>query len=242
MPTEDIPILDAGLGVRAFFTTRRGGVSRPPYDSLNLGGNTGDDPDAIAENRAIVANLAGAPLAFMSQCHGSTVAVVEGPDGEPQADAMITTTPGVALGVLVADCAPILLNDLGSGAVGVVHAGRLGVALGIARAAVDRLRQVGGSASGEIEAAVGPAICGQCYEVPSQMRAEVAESVPEAWAETPEGAPSLDIRLGVEAQLRGAGVDVIRIVGGCTFEVPAQFSHRRDGPTGRTAGVIIHTG
>jgi len=242
MPEGGIPVLDAGLKARAFFTTRLGGVSEPPYDSLNLGTNTGDDPGAIAENRALVSGLAGAPIAFMSQVHGSSVEVVDGPDDEPQTDAMITTTPGLALGVLVADCVPILLHDLGSGAVGAVHAGRLGVALGIAEIAVDRLRRVSGPASGEIEAALGPAICGACYEVPESMRAEVVGSVPEAWAQTAWGTPALDIRAGVEAQLRSAGVDAVRVVGGCTLEAPTQFSHRGDGSTGRTAGVIVCSG
>lgn len=236
---DNPPILEAGLKAKAFFTTRGGGVSRPPYDSLNLSRSVGDDPASVDRNRAVVSRWAGAPVAFMSQNHGSAVALVEGPATEPQADAIIASVPGIALGVLVADCVPILLCDIGSGAVGAVHAGRMGMASGVVQAAVERLREVGGGASGSIEAVLGPAICGGCYEVPSQMRAEVARSVPESWAETTWGTPSLDLRAGVEAQLKGVGVERVSVVGGCTFETPTLFSHRRDGRTGRIAGVVV---
>ncbi|MBN2176208.1 MAG: peptidoglycan editing factor PgeF [Demequinaceae bacterium] len=236
---DAVRALDAGLGVRAFFTTRSGGVSRAPYDSLNLGRNTGDDPIAVARNRALLAEMAGVPIAFMSQIHGATVALVRDPADEPEADAMVTLTPGIALGVLVADCAPVLLHDPGSGAVAAVHAGRKGLAEGVVGAAVDRLREAGGRSAGILEAAIGPAICGGCYEVPEEMRDEVARAAPESWAETTWGTPSLDLKAAVEAQLRSAGVAQVRIVGGCTFESPDLFSHRRDSVTGRTAGVIV---
>ncbi|MCJ7827159.1 MAG: peptidoglycan editing factor PgeF [Demequinaceae bacterium] len=237
-----IRTLDAGLKVRAFFTTRLGGVSRSPYDSLNLGRNTGDDPVAIAHNRALLACLAGVPVAFMSQSHGTTVALIEGQAAEPEADALITMTPGVALGVLVADCVPVLLHDLGSGAVGVIHAGRMGVTGGIAGIAIERLREVGGKRSGPIAAAIGPAICGGCYEVPEEMRVEVTRAAPESWAETAWGTPSLTLGAAVEAQLRTAGVDRVGVIGSCTFESPELFSHRREGVTGRMAGVIVCEG
>jgi YfiH family protein len=232
------PVIDAGLPVRAFFTTRRGGVSVAPYDSFNVAGHVGDDPEAVRTNRSMLDELAGAPVVHMAQRHGNTVVTVSNPAGLPEADAIVTRSPNLALAVLVADCVPILMHDSGSGAVGAIHAGRAGVALGIVGAAVARLREAGGLRSGKVSAAVGPAICGVCYEVPEEMRAEVAEVIPEAWAETSWGTPSLDLRAAVRVQLEVVGVDEIRVVGPCTFESTDLFSHRRDGLTGRTAGVI----
>lgn len=243
MRAADVPShLDAGLRVRAFFTTRQGGVSRPPYDSLNLGRDIGDDPVAVTRNREILVGLAGSEVFFISQNHSATVVVVKDAVTEPQGDALVTTAPGVAVGVCVADCVPILLHDLGSGAVCAVHAGRMGLALGVVQAAVGSMREVGGRRSGQIEAALGPAICGGCYEVPEHVRDEVANLVPEAWAETTWGTPSLDLRAGVQALLVKAGIPTIMTTRGCTFEDQGLFSHRRDGPTGRQAGVIVCEG
>jgi YfiH family protein len=230
---------DAGLPVRAFFTSRHGGVSEAPFDTLNLSRLTEDDPVAVAANRARAEALAGAPIAYPVQVHGSTVAVVSVPGGSLEADAIITVTPGLAVGVLVADCVPLLVYDVGSGAVAAVHAGREGVARGVVGAAIDALRDIGGSRSGRLIAATGPAICGACYEVPVEMRASVAAIVPEAWAETSWGTPSLDLIAAVQAQARAAGVNVISSVGPCTRESVDQFSHRREGATGRAAGIIV---
>jgi YfiH family protein len=232
------PVIDAGLPVRAFFTTRRGGVSVVPYDSLNVAGHVGDDPEAVRANRLMLDELAGAPVVYMAQKHGNTVVTVSDLEGLPEADAIVTRNPNIALAVLVADCVPILMHDSGSGAVGAIHAGRAGVALGIVGAAVARLREAGGLRLGKVSVAVGPAICGACYEVPEEMRAEVAGVVPEVRAETSWGTPSLDLRAAVRVQLEVVGVDEIRMVGPCTLESTDLFSHRRDGLTGRIAGVI----
>lgn len=234
----DISTWNAGLGVRAFFTARRGGVSAAPFDSLNLSRGTSDAPEAVAENRARVEALAGAPIAYMSQKHGSTVAIVTDATETPEADAIVTMTPGFAVAVLVADCVPLLLHDSLSGAVAAVHAGRMGVANGVVGRAVEALVSRGGDAR-TIEASIGPAICGACYEVPSEMRDEVAALVPAARATTTWGTPSLDLPAAVRAQLEAVGVGTIAIVGPCTRETPDLFSHRREGETGRSAGVIV---
>ena len=205
-PDTPVPTLDAGLPVRAFFTTRAGGVSAAPYDSLNAAHHVGDAGDAVAENRARLDALAGARVAYMSQVHGDAIARVHGADERPEADGIVTDAPGLALGVLVADCVPLLLHDASSGAVAAVHAGREGVAKGVVRRAVDALaaHEVGGA--GRISAAIGPAICGGCYEVPEGMRDDVASIEPAAFATTSWGTPSLDLRAAVEAQLaRGGG-------------------------------------
>lgn len=229
--------LDAGLAVRAFFTSRDGGVSLGTYAGLNLSYSVGDDAVSIAENRRAIAGLAGAPVAYMSQVHGATVAVVRDPSEAPEADAIVTASPGLALAVAVADCVPILAHDLTSGAVAAIHAGRRGVSAGVIGAAIAALREIepGGAI---IEASIGPAICGGCYEVPMEMREEVSLVVPEARATTTWGTPSLDLRAAVDAQLRAAGVGLVHRVGGCTRESPELYSHRRDGVTGRFAGVI----
>lgn len=229
--------LDAGLSVRAFFTSREGGVSNGPYASLNVSFAVGDDAGSVAENRRRVADLAGAPVAYMSQVHGATVARLHEASEAPEADGIITVMPGLALAVAVADCVPVLVHDRASGAVAAIHAGRRGVHLGVIGAAIAALRAaVPGDAI--LEASIGPAICGECYEVPREMREEVALVVPEARATTSWGTPALDLRAAAEAQLRAAGVELVHRVGGCTRESLHLFSHRRDGVTGRFAGVI----
>jgi YfiH family protein len=237
-PQAPVPTLDAGLPVRAFFTTRDGGFSAAPFDSLNPAGHVGDVQEAVDANRTRIDGLAGARVAYMSQVHGNTIARVHRADERPQADGLITDTSGLALGVLVADCVPVLLHDASTGAVAAVHAGRQGIAKGVVARAVEALGALHPREGGAITAAVGPAICGACYEVPETMRREVAAIEPAAFATTSWGTPSLDLRAAIEAQLRAAGVGLVHRVGGCTRENPHLFSHRRDGVTGRCAGVI----
>jgi polyphenol oxidase len=231
------PVLDAGLPVLAFFTTRHGGLSSGIYESLNLSPRVGDDAEAVASNRTRVSGFAGATVVYVSQVHGNRV-IEANPGREPEADALFTQEDGLAVAVLVADCVPILLHDGASGAVSAVHAGRRGVAVGVVPNAVEALVGLRGSRSGVLSASIGPAICGGCYEVPAEMRDEVAAVAPAAYAETTWGTPSLDLRAAVRAQLTAAGVGNIAIVGPCTRESPDHFSHRRDGVTGRFAGVI----
>lgn len=182
----------------------------------------------------------GVRFARMNQVHGDTVLLVDEPgpapaDPVPTADALLTTTPGLGLMVRVADCVPVLLADPGTGVLAAVHAGRAGVALDIVGTTVARMCEAG---AGDLLAWVGPHVCGGCYEVPAAMREEVAAAVPETWAETTWGTPSLDLGAGVRAQLRAHDVEPI-VVDRCTREDTALHSHRRDGAaSGRMAGLV----
>ncbi len=225
----------AGFG----FTDRRGGASAAPYDELNLGDHVGDEPAAVARNRASVAAEVGVPterLVVARQVHGADVEVVTGPwHGEPPAaDALVTSVPGLALGVLVADCTPVLLAAPDEGIVAVAHAGRQGLRLGVVPAALAAVAALGGR---RVVARVGPSICGRCYEVPAAMRDDVAAVAPAARAVTDRGTPALDVAAGVAAQLRAAGAEVQRLEM-CTFEDRRWYSYRRDRTTGRFAGVV----
>jgi polyphenol oxidase len=231
---------DAGP-VRWAFTDREGGTSAPPFGTLNLGGHVGDDSASVAANRAIVAKSIGVQgnrLLFMQQCHGRDVVQVDGPwgaAGPPPADGVVTAQPGLALAVLVADCTPVLLADPDKGVIGAVHAGRPGMTLGIIDVAVARMRDLGAT---RLQAVVGPSVCGRCYEVPAAMRADAAAVAPEAAAVSWVGTPAIDVAAGVVAQLAAAGVDV-HWVPGCAREDSRLFSYRRDGRTGRFAGVVV---
>jgi polyphenol oxidase len=177
----------------------------------------------------------------MSQVHGTAVAVVDGPatGGPPrEADALVTAAPGLALAVLVADCAPVLMADTTAGVVGVAHAGRRGMAGGIVAATLDAMRGLGAQPA-TTAALVGPAICGRCYEVPAELQDEVAAIEPAARSTTRSGTAALDIRAGVVAQLESAGVTAIEVDPVCTAESDRLYSHRRDGVTGRFAGLAV---
>jgi len=230
---------DAGLSVRAFFTTRHGGYSEGPYASLNVGDHVGDAADAVRANRARVAEHAGAPVTFLRPTHGRDVALIEVAGAEaPEADILVTATPGVALATLGADCVPLVMHDGATGAVAAAHIGRRGLVEGTVDATVAALLSLRGAHGGLLSAVVGPAICAACYEVPEAMRDEAAHLHPAAWATTRQGTPALDIPGAVAARLEMRGVTVTRH-GACTAEDPDYFSHRRDGVTGRHAGVIV---
>ncbi len=226
------------------FTDRAGGVSGGGFAALNLAARTTDDPAAVAENRRrVLAALTGSPdtpLALMRQVHGDTVATVTLPlpEAPPEADGLVTAEPGVVLMVLAADCVPVLLADPSAGLVAAVHAGRDGLARGVVPRAVERLVALG---AGRLTAWVGPHVCGGCYEVPADLREEVAARAPSSYAETTWGTPSIDVGAGVRAQLLGCGVDAsdLHEVGRCTREDPELYSFRRDGDrAGRLAGVV----
>jgi polyphenol oxidase len=222
------------------FTTRRGGVSVGPYAELNLGSHVGDDDERVTENRRrLAAELGVDRIVFMHQVHGRDVAVVDDPnvDDVADVDALVSASPGVALAVLVADCVPVVIA--GSRGVAVVHAGRRGVYGDVVTAAVDQLRSLD---SGPLNAHIGPAICGRCYEVQADMQADVVAAVPEARSVTRRETASLDLKAGVAAQLRRAGITDIVVDPACTAEDERYFSHRRDGLTGRFAGVAVVTG
>lgn len=233
---EEVPGSAAVAGLA--LTGRPGGAGVAPYDSLNLATSVGDDPSTVSANRRRVADATGVGadrVVFMRQVHGRDVEVVTGPRrGEPPAvDALVSDRPGLVLAVLVADCAPVLVADPDAGVVGVAHAGRQGLVAGVVPALVEAARKLGAR---RLTARVGPSVCGRCYEVPASMRAEVAALVPQAWSVTRSGTPGLDVAAGVVAQLRAAGASVQQVAG-CTLEGGDLFSYRRDGVTGRFAGL-----
>jgi polyphenol oxidase len=232
-------------GARYAMSDRYGGASTAPYDELNLGDHVGDAPAAVAENRrrlAAAVDLDPGRLVLMRQVHGRAVAVVEDAQDPaappPEADALVTASPGLGLVVLVADCVPVLLAARRSDVAAVAHAGRRGVQAGIVPATVAAMRALG-SRPDRIVAVVGPAVCGRCYEVPRELADEVTAVEPAAAATSSSGTPALDLRAAVVAQLLAAGVGTVEADPWCTAESPDLFSHRRDGVTGRCAGVVV---
>ncbi|MBB3052686.1 hypothetical protein FHS23_003720 [Prauserella isguenensis] len=229
------------MRIRRVITTRAGGYSKPPYDSFNLGLHVGDDPDAVRANRARLASelgLAEDRLTWMEQVHGRTATIVDGTETEPAeaTDALVTATPGVVPVVLVADCVPVLLGDAEAGVVAAVHAGRVGARVGVVPAALEAMRSVGAE-PGRIEALLGPAVCGSCYEVPADMADDVEAHLPGSRCRSRKGTAALDLHAGLWRQLADAGVGRIGVDPRCTVEDHTLFSHRRDNPSGRIAAL-----
>jgi polyphenol oxidase len=226
-------------GVRVAVTDRHGGVSAAPYGTRNLGGRTGDDPAAVRANRAgLAAELGVRAIVFMGQVHGADVVYVSEPFGDdpPPVDGVFTTEPGLALASLGADCPAVLVADPVARIVGAAHSGRPGTEAGIATTLVEAMTGKGGE-PGRMTALIGPGACGRCYEVPAELRERVAAGVPQAHSTTSWDTPALDLRAGIEAQLRAAGLRDVRHDARCTIETDDLYSHRRKDP-GRFAGLI----
>ncbi|MFE2417780.1 peptidoglycan editing factor PgeF [Streptomyces hokutonensis] len=234
---------DTVSGAHFAFTDRWGGVSAVPYEELNLGGAVGDDPGAVRTNRELAAKSLGldpALVVWMNQVHGADVAVVDAPwgaDGIPSVDALVTARRGLALAVLTADCTPVLLADPVAGIAGAAHAGRPGMVAGVVPAVVRAMTELGADPA-RIVARTGPAVCGRCYEVPADMRADVAAVEPAAYAETSWGTPAVDVTAGALAQLDRLGVYDREQSPVCTRESGDHFSYRRDRTTGRLASYV----
>jgi YfiH family protein len=179
LPAIASPLLDLP-GVRHGFFTRRGGVSSGIYDSLNVGAGSDDDPDAVAENRRRVAAHFGAgELVTCYQVHSATALVADGPwpAGPPQADAVVSATPGVVCAALAADCAPVLIADPEAKVVAAAHAGWRGALAGIVEATVRRMEGLGADRRW-MRAAVGPCIGPASYEVGLEFRAAFVKADP----------------------------------------------------------------
>ena len=214
------------------FTKRTGGVSHGAFASLNLGTHVNDEIADVSENRRILAELVG-PVQFMNQVHGDRIVVVEEvTDDAPSADALVTGIPGINLAVMVADCIPLLLQAEES--VAAVHVGRRGLVNDITRKTITVMREMGAS---QISAIIGPAICGECYEVSEDIFQEVVNLHPLAASATTMGTRALDLPAALRALLEAEGIPVIDAFE-CTVESEDYFSYRRDGVTGRQAGVI----
>ncbi len=252
--SEGLPLLrGAGLGamrgVAHGFTTRDGGVSTGPYATLNLARRDGESDAALRTNWDRVLKALGVEhAAVVHQVHGADVIHVEagrGPlDPLGDADALVTTSPGVALAIRVADCVPVLLAA--PGGVAAAHAGWRGTVGGVVERALDALCEATGADPSAVVAAVGPHITGESYEVgPEVIEGLRATGLPDDvfLRRVPGKRDHADLGAAVEAQLRRRGVPVVDRVAGCTFREARFFSHRRDGAgTGRMVGVIARIG
>ena len=214
------------------FTKRTGGASLGAFASLNLGTHVGDNLELVIKNREILRSEVGS-VQFMNQVHGDRIALIEEVTDEiPTADALVTGIPGIALAVMVADCIPLLLSSPES--VAAVHVGRKGLVNEVTRKTISLMRGMGAS---EITAIIGPAICGSCYEVSDDVLQEVIAIHPTAASHTPQGTLALDLPTALISVLNDEGIDVSNEFV-CTVESSEHFSYRRDGVTGRQAGVI----
>jgi YfiH family protein len=212
------------------FTNRLGGVSNAPYDSANLGDHVGDDSLDVLSNRAVLEAQIGVPIIFMNQIHGDTVVLVESTSSTPTCDALITTERNLALAVMVADCIPLLFKS--EVAVAAVHVGRRGLMNSIASKTLEAMYDLGAE---QINAYIGPSICGSCYEVSPEIYQEVIEKFPSADSRAKTDKFTLDLVAGLKSQIKGT---VILDHSSCVFEDPQSFSYRRNQITGRQAGLI----
>jgi polyphenol oxidase len=240
-------------GFRHGFSLRGGGVSRPPFDSLNLARSVGDELEHVAENLRRFAAAVGfdpSRLYEVSQVHGAEVACADAAH-EPatlratQADALLASAPDSAVGVRVADCVALLLADPDSGQVAAIHAGWRGTAAHVAPRAVAALCAQAGTAPDRLLAALFPHIGAEAFEVGDEVAELVAASAPGEPGVVVRGAgkPHVDLARALCAQLCAAGLapQAIERVPGCTFSDRERFfSYRRDGAaSGRHLAVIL---
>lgn len=222
-------------GVRHGFFTRRGGASSGIYSGLNCGPGSHDQREAVALNRGRVADALGvAPALLLSlhQVHGTDVAVA-GPEGwteRPRADAAVTATPGVALGILTADCAPVLFHDPDAGVIGAAHAGWRGAVDGVVEATLSAMERLG-ARTDRVRAAVGPTISQRAYEVGAEFldrfRAE-GDGSERYFSQGNGDRFRFDLPGFVLGRLRAAGVAEAEWIGACTYADPDRFfSYRR---------------
>jgi polyphenol oxidase len=259
---KGLPLLGSDLVTAPFvhgFTTRAGGVSGPPFESLNLGGKWGDDPAHVSENRRRLERAVGGPIAVARQVHGATVVRVRAGDDRAalagtDADGLCTDVPGVSLGVFVADCIPAVLVDPRTGACAAVHAGWRGTVARVLPAAVRVLASEFGARPADLRVALGPAIGPCCFEVGPEVVAAFEAMVPDARARaivvpSPRGTAgkaNIDLKAANRLLLERAGVAAEAIDAGpeCTSCDRARFySFRRDGnATGQLMGVVGRVG
>lgn len=222
-------------GVPHGFLGRRGGVSTGIHAGLNVGTGSADDREAVAANRAlaVAAVLPGAALVTVHQVHSAEVVAVEAPfPGErPRADALVTRTPGLLLGVLTADCAPVLLADAEAGVVGAAHAGWKGALAGVTDATVAAMEALGARRD-RIAAAVGPCIARASYEVDAAFAERFGADDPENERFFADGRRAghaqFDLEGYVAARLAAAGIGRVEALGLDTYADPARFfSYRR---------------
>ena len=234
--------------IGALMTTRAGGVSTPPFDSLNLGRSAGDERSAVDENRRRFEAALGVPTRYLSQVHGARVARLTHVDTDDcEADAAITTEPDLACTVMVADCLPVLFAAPAARGVGAAHAGWRGLAAGVLEATVRALCEAAACKPGDLSAWLGPCIGPRQFEVGADVLDAFGPGAAAHFTARarPDGSPRWLADLPALAcdRLRAAGVD--RLSGGawCTVEDASKFfSFRRDRVTGRMAAAVFIRG
>ena len=237
-------------GVPHGFLGRRGGVSVDAMASLNTGWGSGDDPALIAENRrrASDAVMPGARIVSVHQVHsGDCVVAGDWPDSDrPHADALVSDRPGILLGILTADCAPVLLADREAGVVGAAHAGWKGALAGVTDATIAAMERLGARRE-RIAASVGPCIAQRSYEVDDAFLARFTAADPandRFFADGPAGKPHFDLESYVVARLAAAGLTRIEAIGQDTYAQADRFfsyrraTHRAEPGYGRQIGLI----
>jgi len=244
-----------GQGLVAGFTTRNGGVSRAPYNSLNLGFNTADQQVHVDGNRSTFCRAFALPqnqLLTIRQVHGDDLLLIDEPNADlshflkVEADGVVTNQPGIMLGILVADCFPVLFWDADKRVIAAVHVGWRGAAAGILKKTVTAMTRHFGCAAGNIQAAVGPGIGAHRFEVDRPVRDAFRQGSGfwrEISSEVSLGHWQVDLGLSCRLQLEGAGLDPGRIEAASECTCCHQelfFSHRRDqGVTGRQLGFVL---
>ena len=191
----------------------------------------GDSPETVARNRELLSKITG-PIQFMNQVHGDEVVEIKSLIDDPTCDGLITSVPGIALAVMVADCIPLLLTS--TTVVGAVHVGRRGLMNSVAVKTIESMRKLGAA---QIHAQLGPSICGRCYEVPQDLADEVIAKHPAASSLTNNITPALDLPRALIAELVAHDV-TYEASPICTLENDEYFSYRRHNITGRNAGVV----
>ena len=233
-----IPDWPAPENVKSLQTTRTGGVSNAPYDSLNLGSHVGDAPLAVARNRMLLEPLLPSEPVWLQQVHGTTVADAAQADCWPAADACISSQAGAVCVAMTADCLPVLLCDERGSVVAAAHAGWRGLCDGVIEQTVRAMHVP----SDTLMAWLGPAIGAQAFEVGEEVRAAFIARQPQAAAAFISGTPDKWLAdIYQLARLRLNALGIIRIYGGglCTYTDSARFfSYRRDGVTGRMGSFI----
>jgi polyphenol oxidase len=226
--------------VRAVSTTRHGGTSRPPYDTLNLAEHVGDEAVAVAANREQLRQALQLPAmpAWLQQVHGVQVVNASGVTAPVAADAAYALEPGVVVAVLTADCLPVLLCDRGGRAVAAAHAGWRGLAAGVIEQTIAAMPAPGA----ELMAWLGPAISANAYVVGEEVRDTFLSHDPAAvtaFRPAADGGWHADLYLLARQRLQSQGITEVHGGGFCTWEDPVRFySYRRDGVTGRMASLI----
>ena len=251
--TLEILQADGLSDIRHGFFTRRGGASSGVCEGLNCGASSSDQSEAVAMNRAKVAQAMGVPphmLCTVTQVHGADVVEVSGPDkdlGPTRADAMVTKVPGVALGVLTADCQPVLMADPQAQVIGAAHAGWKGALGGVLEATIDAMEAIGADRS-RIIAAIGPSISQRAYEVGPEFVDDLVADDPDNMTFFANGRSDrymFDLPSYGLKRLRNAGVADASWISHCTYSDPDRFysyrrsTHQKEADYGRLISVIV---